>query len=132
MQTVDQSMISPSVLKHIQQILEQSKWSVYYTSMHVVLGVCCIDVESNLSFKDAIDCIKSKPKKFYTQDQSEIVTQHVEGQPPSLNGDGSVGREGPFLSFGEPMNKSDECQHLVEEPTFIFTKDQVLTLIEKD
>ncbi len=59
------------------------------------------------------------------------MTQHVEGQPPSLNKDPSVGIEGPFLSFGKPINRRDECCHWVEEPTFIFTKDQVQTLIEE-
>ena len=137
MQTTDDSTLSPSVIEHFHKLLDEHKWSVYYYSEYYECSGADI-IGSDLSFAEAVECIKLQPKKDSTHVTDHInkiayntyTVLFVEGQPPKIDNE-FAHESGPFLAYGSPEQVTNECGGECVQPAIKLTKDQVLKLIDK-
>jgi len=103
-------MINASVMQFFNELLNQSKWSVYYVQTHHDI-VETLDHGNDLTFAEAFTVICDLPNKNGLIDSDDKWSPFVEG---------------PYLAFGKAQHHVDESGvHLFESP-FRLSKDQIL------
>ena len=136
--------ITLNVMAQFEQMLNQEQWSVFYLNDWCE-GQYHSDIVKHLSFDDAIQLIRTLPKKWATEDEHDdslspadwkfpTVTQHIEGLP-SLEPVGwveAVTITGPYLSYGAPQSWNGEAGGGCELQQLTFTKDKILSIVDLD
>ena len=103
-------MTNASVMQSFNELLNQSKWSVYYVETHHDT-VQTLDHGEDLTFTEALSKILDLPNKNGLIDSDDEWSPFVEG---------------PYLSFGKAQHHVDESGvHLFESPIRL-SKDEIL------
>ena len=128
--------MNPNVLADLAaKLLDQHQWCVYYHST-ICDWFCIADtVIKDVSFEEALACVKQQPLKSYSrverEDQDEfnqIVDSHSFAVSDPQN---TPLLAGPFICFGKPDNISGECDPYYITPAINYSKQDILALLDK-